>query len=50
MKYSLLSDTDVEKSCFITSFNFSPFHEETFRSSHSQIFFEIGALKNFAVF
>ena len=31
-------------------FYFSPFHEHIFRSSCSQIFFEIIALKNFTIF
>ena len=53
--FSLVSDTDVEKTCFLTvklkllmnSFNFSQFHEHIFRSSCLQIFFKIGTLKSF---
>ena len=56
--FSLVSDTDVKKSCFfyadlkslINSFNFSQFHEHIFRNSRLQMFFKIGVLKNIAIF
>ena len=31
------------------NFNFTQFHEHVFRSTRSQMFFKIGALKNFAI-
>ena len=54
--FSLVSDTDVEKSCFLcrvkipyqqflTFFSFV----KIFRSSHSQMFFKIGTIKNFTI-
>ena len=51
------SDINVEKTCFLNvklkllwiNFNFSLFREHIFRSSSSQMFFKIGALKNFAI-
>ena len=33
----------------LINFNFSQFHEHIFRSSRTQKFFKIGALKNFAI-
>ena len=45
--HELVSDIDVEKTkLLMINFNFSQFHENIFRSCHSQIFFKIGALKN----
>ena len=55
--FSLISDIDVEKTCFFNvklnyfriNFHFSQFPEHLFRSSHSQMFFKIGAFKNFVI-
>ena len=33
----------------VINFNFSQFHEHIFKSSRSQMFFKIGALKNYAI-
>ena len=33
----------------LINFNFSQFHEHVFRSSRRQMFFKIGALKNFTI-
>ena len=33
----------------LINFDFSQFHEHIFRSSPTQMFFKIGALKNFAI-
>ena len=45
--HELASDIDVEKTKHLMiNFNFSQFHENIFRSCHSQIFFKIGSLKN----
>ena len=40
---------NVKLKLLMINFNVSQFHEHIFRSSRSQIFFKIGALKNFAV-
>ena len=52
--HELDSDIDVEKNLFfdvklkpVMNFHFSLFHEHIFRSSRSQMFFKIDALKNF---
>ena len=37
------------KAKLLINFNFSQFHKQTFRSSCTQMFFKIGALKNFAI-
>ena len=34
----------------LINYNFSQFHEQIFRSSHTQMFFKIGVLKSFANF
>ena len=53
---SLVSDTDVKKSCFLCRVKipyqqFSTFLSfmNIFRSSHSQMFFKIGTIKNFTI-
>ena len=38
-----------KKNSLWINFNFSQFHKHIFRSSHSQMLFKIGALKNFAI-
>ena len=55
--FSLVSDTDVEKSCFPCRVKISHQQFLTFlsfmnivRSSFSQMLFKIGALKHFAIF
>ena len=56
-KFLLVSDIDVKDSCILCPvkdpyqqfLNFL-FHEHIFRNSHSQVFFKIGALRNFAIF
>ena len=55
--HELVSDINVEKTCFfkckiktcMINFNVSQFHGHIYRSSRSQMFFKIGALKNFAI-
>ena len=41
---------NVKLKLLMINFNVSQFHEHIFRSSRSQMFFKIGALKNFAIF
>ena len=41
---------NVEIKPLLTTFHFSQFHDHIFRNSRSQMFFKIGALKNFAIF
>ena len=41
---------NVEIKPLSTTFYFSQFHDHIFRNSRSQMFFKIGALKNFAIF
>ena len=56
--FPLVFDNDVEKSCVFhvelkllnTIFNFSQFHKHIFRSSGLQMFFKIGAVKDFTIF
>ena len=40
---------NVKLKVLMINFNVSQFHGYIFRSSHSQMFFKIGALKNFAI-
>ena len=49
--HEFVSDIDVEKllKLVVINFNFSQFHEHIFKSSRSQMFFKIGALKNYAI-
>ena len=57
-KQCLLSDTDLEKTCFLMKsqnflriiLNFSQFHKHIFRNSRLQMFFKIVALQRFAIF
>ena len=55
--FSLVSDTDAEKSCFLCRVK-NPYQQfliflsfmNIFKSSRLQIFFKIDPLKNFAIF
>ena len=40
---------NVKLKLLMINFNFSQFHEHIFKSSRSQIFFKIGAIKNYAI-
>ena len=51
-RFSLVSAIDVEKTSFFNvklNLFMNYFYKHTFQSSHLQMFFKIGALKNFAI-
>ena len=48
-KFSLVSDTDVEKSCFSTIFNFAQFREDFQKQPFADVL-QNRCCKNFAIF